>query len=137
MPRQLALSLGAVLLFALAAPPAPVSAAETKTYLGPTMILFQDADSVLYLVSKEWLSASARNQEKLLRHAIRMEYWLEHLPPDMRMVFDTLGYPLSRVLATPVGHTEEWWYYGMLDPPLRFRDGTLIDTDRFESLLRK
>ena len=136
MPRQLLLSLGAVLFLVVAAPPAPVSA-ETKTYVGPTMILFQDADSVLYLVSKEWLSASARNQEKLLRHAIRMTYWLEHLPPDMRMVFDALGYPMNRVLATPVGHTEEWWYYGTLDPPLRFRDGTLIDVDRFENLLRK
>jgi hypothetical protein len=138
MPRQLLLSLGAVLLIALAlaGPPARVSA-ETKTYVAPTMILIVDADSVLYLVSKEWFSASVRNQEKLLRHAIRMNYWREHLPADMGMVFDALGYPMSRVLTTPVGHTEEWWYYGTLDPPLRFRDGTLIDVDRFENLLRK
>jgi hypothetical protein len=36
-----------------------------------------------------------------------------------------------------VGHTEEWWYYGQLNPPLRFRDGELIDTDRFEALIRR
>jgi hypothetical protein len=76
-----------------------------------------------------------RHQEKLLRHSVRMAYWREHIPPDMRMVFDALGYPVNRVLHTPVGHTEEWWYYGLLDPPLRFRDGTLIDTERFENLL--
>jgi len=33
-----------------------------------------------------------------------------------------------------VGHTEEWWYYGVLAPPLRFRDGVLLDQDRFDAL---
>jgi len=55
----------------------------------------------------------------------------------MRMVFDALGYPTGRVLATPAGHNEEWWYYGELAPPLRFRDGALIDTDEFEALLSR
>jgi hypothetical protein len=81
------------------------------------------------------LSGSVRHQEKLLRQSVRMAYWRDHIPADMRMVFDALGYPTSRVLRTPVGHTEEWWYYGILEPPLRFLDGELIDTDRFESLL--
>ena len=52
----------------------------------------------------------------------------------VRIVFDELGYPTSRVLHTPVGHTEEWWYYGLLSQPLRFRDGVLIDRDRFDRL---
>ncbi len=136
MPRQLALLLGAMLLIILAVSPS-VAPAETKTYVGPTTILFADADSILVLVSEEWLSANSRHQEKLLRHSIRMNYWRKHLPADMRMVFDRLGYPLNRVLLTPVGHTEELWYYGPLDPPIRFRDGTLIDTGRFEDLLGK
>jgi len=104
-------------------------------FLGPTRILLPAGDSVLLLATKEWLSANVRHQEKLLRHSIRMAYWASHIPPDMRMVFDALGYPTSRVLLTPVGHTEEWWYYGPLNPPLRFRDAVLIDTDRFEALL--
>jgi hypothetical protein len=134
MPRRLALLLGAFALLSVGAPPAPVPA-QTTTFLGPTRIFLVDADTVLTLVTREWLSASTRNQEKLLRHGVRMAYWRAHLPPDMRMVFDALGYPSSRVLQTPVGHTEEWWYYGLLDPPLRFRDGELLDTDRFETLL--
>jgi len=134
MTRRLALLLGAAALLSLGAPPARVFA-DTPTFLGPTRILLVDADTVLTLVTREWLSAKSRQQEKLLRHAIRMAYWLEHIPPDMRMVFDALGYPASRVIHTPVGHTEEWWYYGLLDPPLRFRDGELIDTDRFEKML--
>jgi len=136
MPPRLALLLGALALLFLGAPPTRVSA-DTTTFLGPTRILFADADTVLLLVTKEWLSASVRHQEKLLRHSIRMTYWLEHIPADMRMVFDALGYPTSRVLLTPVGHTEEWWYYGQLNPPFRFRDGELIDTDRFEALTRR
>ena len=62
---------------------------------------------------------------------------LKHISKDMRMVFDALGYPTGRVLATPAGHNEEWWYYGELAPPLRFRDGALIDTDEFEALLSR
>jgi hypothetical protein len=134
MPRHLALLLGAVALLALGTPPARVFADPT-TYLGPTRILFVDADTVLTLVTKEWLSASTRHQEKLLRHGVRMAYWRSHISPDMGKVFDGLGYPLGRVIHTPVGHTEEWWYYGLLDPPIRFRDGELIDADRFEDLL--
>ena len=134
MSRRLALLLGALVLLSLGAPPARVHA-EASTFLGPTRILFADADTVLFLVSKEWLSASARHQEKLLRYSIRMSYWRDHLPSDMRKVFDAIGYPTGRVLHTPVGHTEEWWYYGFNSPPLRFRDGVLIDTERFEDLL--
>jgi hypothetical protein len=134
MPRQLALLLGALALLSLGAPPARVFA-DATTFLGPTRILLVDADSVLVVVSREWLSASVRHQEKLLRHSLRMAYWRDHIPADMRMVFDALGYPANRVLHTPVGHTEEWWYYGLLDPPIRFRDGALIDTERFEKLL--
>jgi hypothetical protein len=115
--------------------PAPVSAAEPATqFVGPTRILFVDADSVLWQRSAEWNSAYVRNQEKVLLHSLRMKYWRNHLPSDMRMVFDALGYPVSRVIHTPVGHVEEWWTYKLLDPPLRFRDGELLDTDRFEAL---
>ncbi|TMQ57312.1 MAG: hypothetical protein E6K76_10720 [Candidatus Eisenbacteria bacterium] len=134
MPRRLALLLGAAALLSIGLPSARARA-EMTMFLGPTRILFVDADSVLLLATKEWLSANVRHQEKLLRHSIRMAYWASHIPPDMRMVFDALGYPTSRVLLTPVGHTEEWWYYGPLNPPLRFRDAVLIDTDRFEALL--
>jgi len=96
-----------------------------------------DADTVLTVVTREWLSAATRHQEKLLRHGVRMLYWRAHISPDMRKVFDALGYPVSRVQRLPVGHTEEWWYYGLLDPPLRFRDGELLDTDRFEDLISR
>jgi hypothetical protein len=135
MLRRLALLLGVGALLSLGAPSTHVRA-ETRTFLGPTQILLVDADSVLFVVTREWLSAATRHQEKLLRHAVRMRYWRDHLPRDMRMVFEALGYPTSRVLQTPIGHTEEWWYYGVSAPPLRFRDGELIDTDRFEALLR-
>ncbi len=139
MLRRLALLLGAMLLFV--APLFSRTAAADQTapdgtrYIGPTQILFDDAEAVYYVVSKEWLSKSIRHQEKLLRHAVRMEYWRDHISEDMRTVFDALGYPTGRVLATPSGHPEEWWYYGELTSPLRFRDGVLIDTDRFESFL--
>ncbi|HYQ95625.1 MAG TPA: hypothetical protein VER38_01290 [Candidatus Eisenbacteria bacterium] len=135
MLRRLALLLGAAALLSIGPLPAR-GRAEMTTVLGP-QILFVDADSVLVVVTKEWQSANVRHQEKLLRHSVRMAYWLAHIPADMRMVFDELGYPTSRVLLTPVGHTEEWWYYGQLNPPLRFRDGSLIDTGRFEALLRR
>jgi len=135
MPRRLALLLG-VLALLVSAPPSKVFA-QTTTFVGPTRILFVDADTVLTVVTREWLCAATRNQEKLLRHSVRMRYWREHIPPDMRMVFDALGYPVSRVQRLPVGHTEEWWYYGLLDPPLRFRDGELLDTDRFEDLISR
>jgi hypothetical protein len=134
MLRHLALLLGVATLLSLGALPSRVLA-DTTTFLGPTRILFVDADTVLTMVTREWVSASTRHQEKLLRRGVRMAYWRDHIPPDMRMVYDGLGYPLNRVIHTPVGHTEEWWYYGLLDPPLRFRDGELIDTDRFEDLL--
>ena len=136
MPRQLALLLGATALVLVLAALSPHRVfAQATTFVGPTQILLVDADSVLVLVTREWLSASVRHQEKLLRTSVRMAYWRDHIPADMRMVFDALGYPSNRVLHTPVGHTEEWWSYGLLDPPLRFRDGELIDTDRFEALL--
>jgi hypothetical protein len=121
-------------MLVLVASPSRVLAQPT-TFVGPTRILLVDADTVLTVVTGEWLSASTRRQEKLLRYGARMKYWSEHLPQDMRLVFDALGYPTGRVLTTPIGHTEEWWYYGTLAPPLRFRDGELLDTDRFRDLL--
>ncbi len=130
MPR-LALLLGSIALLSLGGTLLPARSAADM-FLGPTQILFQDADTVFVLASREWLSASVRHQEKLLRHAVRMAYWRNHIPPDMREVFDALGYPTGRVLLTPTGHTEEWWYYGALRPPLRFRDGDLTDRDRFD-----
>ena len=96
-----------------------------------------DADSVFFLRSQEWWSGNVKHQEKLLLRSLRLKYWSEHIPPDMRHVYETLGYPMSRVLLKPVGHTEEWWYYKMLDPPLRFRDGALLDSDRFEAYSAK
>lgn len=134
MPRRFALLLGVVALVCLSAPATEVSAQPT-TFVGPTRILLVDADTVLTVVTSEWLSSATRHQEKLLRHGVRMLYWRAHISPDMRKVFDALGYPVSRVQHLPVGHTEEWWYYGLLDPPLRFRDGELLDTDRFEDLI--
>ena len=116
-----------------AAPPYGAPAA-----VGPSQFLYMmDADSVYYLRSQEWWSANVKYQEKLLLRGLRLRYWSEHLPADMRLVFDSLGYPVSRVLLTPVGHTEEWWYYKLLDPPLRFRDGILLDSDRFEGYLAR
>jgi hypothetical protein len=104
--------------------------------VGPTQILYADADTVFILRAKEWWSAAVPHREKLLLHGLRMKYWRDRIPADMRVVFDELGYPTGRVLHTPVGHTEEWWYYGALQPPLRFRDGTLLDGDRFDAMRR-
>ena len=119
--------------------PAPGAAGsyQQPTVVGPTQILYMDADSVFYLRSAEWWSANTRHEEKLLLRSLRMKYWSEHLPADMRRVFLALGYPTGRVLLTPVGYTEEWWYYGPLDPPLRFRDGVLLDPDRLEAYLAR
>jgi len=135
MPRHLALLSGALATVAVALllTGASLSRAET-TLVGPTDILLVDADSVLIVRTIEWLSAKTRHQEKLLLISLRMRYWRDHIPSDMRMVFDALGYPTGRVLTTPVGHTEESWYYGQLRPPLRFRDGILLDVDEFDAL---
>ena len=134
----------AVLLLLLAlpfctVPPGPAQAqthgaGDAPRVVGPTQILYADADSVFFLRSKDWWSAAVPHREKLLLHALRMKYWRDHIPADMRVVFDELGYPTGRVIHTPIGHTEEWWYYGALQPPLRFRDGVLIDRDRFDAL---
>lgn len=110
------------------------AAGDPPRVVGPTQILYADADTMFFLRSKEWWSNAVPHREKLLLHGLRMRYWRDHLPVDMRIVFDELGYPTSRVLHTPVGHTEEWWYYGLLSQPLRFRDGVLIDRDRFDRL---
>jgi hypothetical protein len=134
MPRHLALLPVLAALCLLALTPAR-STAQPTTFVGPTRILLVDQDTVITVVTREWTSAATRNQEKLLRYGARMKYWSENLPPDMRTVFEELGYPTGRVLLTPFGHTEEWWYYGALSPPLRFRDGALLDTDRFLDLL--
>jgi len=136
MLRLRALLLGvAALALVGAAPPPP--APYFQTYLGPTDILFADADTVMVLHTLEWHSANYRHQEKLLLTGLRMSYWADHLPPDMRDVFDLLGYPTGRLLLTPVGHTEEHWFYGQLEPPLVFRDGVLQNPDRLEDLLER
>ncbi len=133
MLRHPALLLGALAVLTLgAAPPDP----SPMVFVGPTQILFADADTVLVLRTLEWESASVRHQEKLLRHGLRMAYWRSHIAPDMRMVYDALGYPTGRVLLTPVGHTEEHWYYGQLRPPLVFRDGELQNRDLLERYTR-
>lgn len=126
-PLLCALGLLCVALLGMSHPPS-----EQPAEVGPDPILYMDADSVFYLRSLQWHSGNSRHQEKLLVRAIRMKYWRAGLPPDMAMVFDTLGYPSGRVLLTPVGHHEEWWYYQQLSPPLRFRDGFLINPDQFE-----
>ena len=106
-----------------------------KTIVGPSRIFYADADTVFVLATKEWISGSVRHQEKLLRTQLRLEYWRNHIPADMRGVFDTLGYPTGRVLTTPVGHTEEFWYYGQLSAPVRFRDGVLQNPSRVDEIL--
>jgi hypothetical protein len=135
MLRLRALLLGALALAALAAVPA-LSTAQVS-FAGPTDILLVKADSVFLLRSLDWHSGNVRHQEKLLLNSLRMRFWRDHLPSDMRRVYDALGYPTGRVLLTPVGYTEEWWYYGQLKPPLRFRDGALLDDERFEALARR
>src|SRR5678816_3564932 len=114
MSRHPALLPGALLAIAVAlllsTPPMPARA--QVSFVGPTDILIFDADSVLLTRTVEWVSARTRHQEKLLLTSLRMRYWRDHLPGDMRLVFDEIGYPTGRVLLTPVGHTEEWWYYG-------------------------
>ncbi|MGE5175409.1 MAG: hypothetical protein ACM3JJ_03460 [Hyphomicrobiales bacterium] len=130
MFRHTILLASLVVLLSLGAVPAR---AQTQ-YVGPTQILLVKADSVAIVRTAEWLSAKTRDQEKLLLTSLRMKFWRDHLPGDMRRVYDALGYPTGRVLLTPVGHTEEWWYYGQLAPPLRFRDGVLLDESYFETL---
>jgi hypothetical protein len=135
MLRHLAPTALLVLAFAsLSALGAPAPArAETKEIVGPTQIYYMDADTVFALASKEWVSRSVRHQEKLLRTSLRLNYWRNHLPADMRRVFDELGYPTGRVLSQPTGHTEEAWYYGQLAPPIRFRDGVLLNADQVDA----
>jgi hypothetical protein len=105
---------------------------DQPEFVGPTQILYADADTVYILRSLEWWSRAVPEREKLLLHRLRMRYWRDHLPPDMRLVFDTLGYPIGRVIHKPVGATEEWWTYRLLDPPIRFKDGVLLDRELFE-----
>lgn len=133
MKKTLASALAiAALGFVLA--PRIAHAEQPPTVIGPTQILYADADTVLVLRTREWWSGNVRHQEKLLLHSLKMKYWRDHLPDDMRLVFDELGYPTGRVLLMPVGHTEEHWYYGAVGPPLRFMDGALLDRDRFDAL---
>jgi hypothetical protein len=134
MLRLRALLLGALALTIVGAgPPPPVP--YVRSYVGPTAMLLSDADSVLVLATEQWQSPRYRDQEKLLRTELRMTYWRDHLPSAMRRVFDTLGYPTGRLLLTPVGHSEEEWFYGQLSPPLVFRDGVLQNPDRLDQLL--
>ncbi len=74
MTRRLALLLGAAALLSLGAPPARVFA-DTPTFLGPTRILLVDADTVLTLVTREWLSAKSRQQERPTSSAIWTRRW--------------------------------------------------------------
>ena len=124
-------ALGIVLAPRLAHPQTP------PTVVGPTQIYYVDADTVLVLRTREWWSAGTAHREKLLLNNLKMRYWRDHLPDDMRLVFDELGYPTGRVMLMPVGHTEEHWFYGPLGPALRFRDGQLLDWDRFDALRPK
>ncbi len=133
MLRNLALALAATCLAVLVLP-IPSALAQPKEVVGPSRIYFVDADTVRVLATKSWQSDSVRHQEKLLRHALRLAYWRERIPSDMRLVFDELGYPTGRVLSRPVGHVEEAWYYGQLSAPIRFRDGVLLDVARFDAL---
>jgi len=132
MLRHLALAL-AVVTTAVMFTPAPSAYAQTKEIIGPSAIYSVDAGKVQLLATKEWQSASVRHQEKLLRYSLRIAYWRDHIPGDMRRVFDALGYPTGRVLSLPIGHTEEAWYYGQLSTPIRFRDGELVNADTFEA----
>lgn len=138
MLRRLAPTLVMVLLFAapIAMPNAAAESDEMKAVVGPSQILYADADTVFFLATKEWVSNATRHQEKLLRTSLRLKYWRDHIGPDMRRVFDALGYPTGRVLSNPIGHTEEAWFYGQLSEPIRFRDGVLTSEDRFEALRR-
>src|SRR5258705_11919253 len=92
MPRRLALLLGVAALVCLSAPATKVSA-QTTTFVGPTRILLVDPDTVLTVVTREWLSAATRDQEKLLRHGVRMLYWRAATSPGMREGFCALGGP--------------------------------------------
>ena len=74
MPRHHALLLGLAALVVLGMPPSRALAQPT-TFVGPTRILLVDADTVLTVVTREWLSAGTRNEEKLLRYGVRMKYW--------------------------------------------------------------
>ena len=140
MPRIIVLSIFAVLAALVLVAGSTSSTAQTSVpvdapkVVGPSQILYADADTVFFLRSKEWWSDAVSHREKLLLHGLRMKYWRDHIPADMRVVFDELGYPTGRVIHLPVGHTEEWWYYGAMTPPFRFRDGVLLDHDRFDAL---
>ena len=134
MLRHLATTLLAVLFLAAPLLQAPGALAQTGEIVGPSRIYFVDADTVRILATKEWQSASVRHQEKLLRYALRIAYWRDRIPSDMRRVYDELGYPTGRVLSLPTGHTEEAWYYGQLSPPIRFRDGVLLNPDQVDAL---
>ena len=136
MLRHLASTLALIAVLVLAWHAAPARA-QMKTVVGPSLIYYFDADSVYILATKEWQSRAVRHQEKLLRHSLRLAYWRDHIPSDMRRVFDLLGYPTGRVLSQPIGHVEEAWHYGQLGEPIRFRDGVLVNEDRLDQLLRR
>ena len=138
MLRHLRLFLTIAFAAAAAASVAPSSVraadSDLPDIVGPSRIYYVDADTVFAMVSKQWLSDAARHQEKLLRTSIRLTYWRDHLPSEMRRVYNALGFPSGRVIAMPAGHYEERWYYGQMMPPLRFRDGVLLDEDLFDKL---
>jgi hypothetical protein len=115
-------------------PPSP--ATGNYKYVGPTMMLFGYSDSTWIHRADQWNTDSTNDYEKMLWTDLKMRFWHDHLPSDMRMVFDTLGYPSGRVLLTPVGHTEELWYYSQNARPLRFVDGVLANPAQFEAFLQ-
>jgi hypothetical protein len=141
MRRHLALGFAAALLSLPALVPAargqtmpPASQAYRWSYVGPQMMLFAYADSTLALRAKQWNTDSTNDYEKMLWVDIKMRFWRDHLPDDMRFAYDALGYPSGRVLLTPVGHKEELWYYSQHGPPLRFRDGVLMNRGVYQAL---
>ena len=133
---RLAFLIALSFVFLPAATPQTARAAtpDTPEIVGPSRIYYVDADTVFALVTKNWLSSAVRHQEKLLRTSIRLNYWRDHLPAEMRRVYNALGYPTGRVFASYMGRFEERWYYGQTMPPLRFRDGVLLDEDLFDKL---
>lgn len=116
--------------------PAPPMAYQWR-YVGPTLMLFSYADSTYDRRAREWNTDSTNDYEKMLWIDLKMRFWKSRLPADMRLVFDTIGYPTGRILLKPVRHTEELWYYSQSLPPLRFRDGVLMNPGQFEVFRRR
>ncbi len=142
MRRHLAFALLSSMLFtsfaiatarAQTPPPPPSPYSYQWKYVGPVLMLFSYADTTWDQRSSQWNTDSTNDYEKMLWTDIKMRFWRDHISDDQRLVFDTLGYPTGRVLLTPVGHTEELWYYSQTSAPLRFVDGALRNPNQFEA----